>query len=433
MHTASLTFLTVAVLLSTHPALAQEADEASEIELNTETETPPPRDNSEFVGVTTTAKVTRRFEMYNPHSREALETLKDMGFTQVILDWPNLHPDATEVGLDVVLANWWTDKTAQDEIDRALTVAREVEQGCLAGISVMDEPERNSPDTPFGYYVELYNKLRPQMDRELPGVRLEISHWGPLASWDQRYYDYFSYLYEAADVMRIMPFPDLHEGPLGDVYLMMARSREVMKIAERELPLVVILQTWVLPPRSALPEIAELRVMAWQALLGGAETISFFDYNQEIWSQSPGFHDRFVELMHELTSASHRLRDATIESALDEHGIVSARVAWPSGRTHIIRVNTNRTSVSGLEPLAIVESQDAGQLAVRRPQRCTHLRACACAGPTDLGPPRVRQSVVTMRRHARDRHHAAARPAHWRHSPIRCVPPNGRPRYSLRR
>ena len=342
-------------------------------------ETFPPRDNSEFIGRPTVARVTRRFEMYDPHSVEALQALKDMGFTQVILDWPNLHADATAIGLDVVLANWWTDNTQPEQIDRALELARQVDPARLAGISVMDEPERNSPGTPFRFYVDLYDQLRQRLDGELPGVPLEISHAGPYASWDQRYYDYFAALYEAADVVRIMPFPDLNEGPLSDVYFMILRSRELMRIAGREPSLVVILQAWVLPPESKLPEIDELRVMAWQAMLAGAQTLSFFEYNTEIWSQTPGFHDQFAELMHELTGVRDRLKDATIRSRIDADGILHAQAHWPSGHVEFITINTNRTRTNNLAPLAVVESPV--------------YRSCPAACPQVCPPGRIQRPV----------------------------------------
>lgn len=362
-------FLTVALaVLSGRHAPAQEAAEPSE--LDAPVETFKPRGNSEFISKPTVARITSRFEMYDPHSREALQTLKDMGFTQVMLDWPNLHRDATEIGLDVVLANWWTDKTKPEEIERGIELAKQVDPARLAAISVMDEPELNSPETPFSFYVDLYGRLRQRLGRELPGVRLEISHAGPKARWDQRHYDYFASLYEAADVVRIMPFPDLSEGPLGDVYFMILRSRELMKIAGHEPPLVVILQTWVLPPESKLPEPAELRVMAWQAMLGGAQTLSFFDFNPEVWSQTPGFHDQFAALMQELTSASNRLRDTTIRSWMDAQGVLHAEARWPTGHVEFITINTNRTSVGNLAPLAVVESPVCRSWATTCPQVC---------------------------------------------------------------
>ena len=67
-----------------------------------------PLDNEVFADAITSGRVTQRFEIYNPHSEEQLQTVKQMGFTQVILDWPQLHAAATQIDLDVVIANWWT-------------------------------------------------------------------------------------------------------------------------------------------------------------------------------------------------------------------------------------------------------------------------------------------------------------------------------------
>ena len=148
---------------------------------------PQPIDNAEFIGVPTTAKITRRFEIYDPHTVEDLQAVKAMGFDQVMLDRAPLHVAATELGLDVVIANWWTPSTSQETIDQSMALARQVAPGKLNAISLMDGPERNSPETPFGFYVDLYRQLRPQLVDALAGSRLEISYWGPLRSWDQRY------------------------------------------------------------------------------------------------------------------------------------------------------------------------------------------------------------------------------------------------------
>ncbi|MGE0760969.1 MAG: hypothetical protein AB7O38_28415 [Pirellulaceae bacterium] len=233
-------------------------------------------------------RVSQRFEIYNPHSREQLEALRQMGFTQVILDWPTLHADAAELGLDVVLAHWWTVATNPAEIDQAVEFARQVDPQRLVGFSMMDEPERNSPETSFQFYRSLYQDVRAYFDRERPGTKIELSHWGPLASWEEEDYRRFVPLYRAADRMRLMPYPDLDEGPLDEVFLQMVRSRRVMQLAGRELPWVVILQTWVLPEEPKLPTIDELRVMAYCAMLGGAETVSFFSYDPAVWDRTPG-------------------------------------------------------------------------------------------------------------------------------------------------
>lgn len=314
------------------------------------------RSNERYVGVPVCTTVTQRFEMYDPHSEQALTDLRDMGFHQVILDQPQLHEAASDIGLDVVLAHWWTQETTPEEIEAALERARGVAAGRLAGFSVMDEPGRNSPDTPFGFYIDLYEELKPRFTEEFPGTRLEISHWGPMAGWDERYYEYFSFLYEAADVMRIMPYPDLHEAPLDDVFFMIQRSHRLMQIADRELPLVVILQAWLLPPDGNLPEINELRVMAWQAMLSGAETLSFFEYNLEVWKTAPGFHEQFELLMAELASLSRRYRHSSVQTRMAENGILTSTLVSPCGSRARIMVNTRRHAVGTLQPLEIRET-----------------------------------------------------------------------------
>ena len=318
---------------------------------------PRPIPNSEFLGVKTSGKVTPIFEIYDPHSREELEHVRNMGFDQVILDRAPLHKDATDLGLKVVLANWWTPETKPDQIDSMFDLAQQVAPGMLAGISIMDEPERNSPDTPFGFYVDLYKKLKPRMVGPLKDVGLEISYWGPLVSWDQRYYDYFSYLYEAADLMRLMPYPDLHEDPLADVYIMMQRSKRAMRLANVDIPHVVILQTWILPPKNKLPEIDELRVMAYQVMLGGAEVLSFFEYKPEVWDDTPGFTEGFEALIKELVQLRRKLTGAEIETHLDEDFILHAKATWNEGTVANIRVNTNRFESAGLQPLAIEDDE----------------------------------------------------------------------------
>lgn len=352
------------------------------------------KSNAKYIGIPVRTRISQRFEMYSPHSEEALRDLKSMGFTQVILDWPNLHAAAAEAGLKVVLANWWTQDTPLEDIEKGIQRAREADPESLIGFSVMDEPGRNSPDTPFGYYIDLYEQLKPVFRREFPATRLEISHWGPMAGWDERFYDYFSFLYEAADVMRIMPYPDLHEAPLDDVFFMIQRSRKLMSIAERELPLVVILQAWVLPPENKLPEIDELRVMALQAMLSGAETVSFFDFNTDVWNQTPGFADQFRELMAELTILSHCYREHSVQTEISPDGIVKSTLTSPSGQMTRIEFNTRRHDVGTFKrlevrtsTLRVYDTCPAPVAAIRArcvPSSCQVCPSCkpSCCGPS---------------------------------------------------
>lgn len=309
--------------------------------------------NRRYINRPVHAKVTQRFEMYDPHSKQALQDLKDMGFTQVILDWPNLHEAATQAGLDVVLANWWTFDTSQEQMEAAIDRAQKVDSERLIGFSIMDEPGRNAPQTPFTYYSELYKGLLPTFREQFPNTKLEISHWGPMAGWSEEHYEYFAHLYRAADVMRIMPYPDLGEGPLDDVFFMMQRSRRLMEIAEVDLPMVVILQTWGLPPENKFPEMAELRVMAYQAMLSGAEAVSFFEYNLEVWNGIPNFQTEFRSLMEELSAFSRAHRSHDVTTTMDDEGILTAVITGPSGERRYLTINTRRTPTRGLDPLQV--------------------------------------------------------------------------------
>jgi hypothetical protein len=310
-------------------------------------------DNNVYQNQTVRGRVSDRFEIYNPHSEADLIDIRKMGFSQVILDWPNLHSAATGLGLDVVVANWWTIDTEADKVEEAIRGAQSIRRENLRGISMMDEPERNSPQTPFEFYEALYKDLRTVLDKELTGVRLEMSHWGPLRAWDEQTYQQFVTLYRSADVMRIMPYPDLREGPLSEVFYQMMRSRRIMARAGRELPLVVILQTWVLPEENKLPTIGELRVMVWQAVLSGAETVSFFSYEPEIWKKSPGFGEGFRDMMAEFSAWMQLNRNAVFETSIDSQGILNSLITRTDGSTYRMRINTHREAVNDMPGLAI--------------------------------------------------------------------------------
>lgn len=307
----------------------------------------------EFIDVPVSCRMTQRFEMYCPHSEADLRELKSMGFTQVILDRVELHESATRLGLQVVLGHWWTHQTSPEDIERGIEWARAVDPRTLIGFSVQDEPERNSPETHFRFYVDLYERLKPIFRKEFPLVQIEISHWGPMASLTDAQLRYYSLLYRAADVMRIMPYPDIHEAPLSDVFFIMQRSRKVMRLADRELPLVAILQTWIHPPKNQLPEIDELRVMAYQAMLSGTETLSFYDFNRQVWDQAPLFIDQFRELMKELTEMSKLYQKHQIKTFITNDGILKSTLTSPEGSVTRIELNTSRQATNGFKPLEV--------------------------------------------------------------------------------
>jgi hypothetical protein len=284
----------------------------------------------------------------------------------VILDWPDLHEEATAIGLDVVMANWWSLATKPEQIESSIELAKKVDPARLVAVSMMDEPERYARDTPFSFYWQLYQNLRPHFDKELPGVQLEISHWGPLLSWTEEFYKAFVPLYQATDRIRLMPYPDLAEAPLNEVYYQMLRSRRIMELAGRDLPQVVILQTWVIPDEPKLPTIDELRVMAYTAILTGAHTVSFFNYDPEAWAKAEGFTEGFAELMKELTQFSSRYGAAEFESQMDAAGVLHSTIHLPDGTSTTVAVNTVRSNVGGYAALAVEVHEAPGMTVAAR-------------------------------------------------------------------
>jgi hypothetical protein len=93
--------------------------------------------------------------------------------------------------------------------------------------------------------------------------------------------------------------------------------------------------------------------MSYMTMLAGADTLSFYNYDPEVWNQTPGFVDGFAELMRELTDFSLRLRGITFESRMSVSGILKSQARLEDGRTMSILVNSNRTPVDGFEPLAV--------------------------------------------------------------------------------
>jgi hypothetical protein len=178
-----------------------------------------------------------------------------------------------------------------------------------------------------------------------------------------------------------MPYPDLYEGPLSEVYFQMQRSRHIMQLAGRNLPQVVILQTWALPNDTKLPTIEELRVMAYQAMLVGADTLSFYNYDPPLWQQTPGFTEGFAELMRELTRFSHTYRPAAVESEMGTDGILKATIDLPGQAPILVTVNTNREQIGDLAPLAVV-----------------FVQAASASQPTDLCRSRVKRRIFRRSR-----------------------------------
>ena len=98
-----------------------------------------------------------------------------------------------------------------------------------------------------------------------------------------------------------------------------------------------MLQVW--DSGDGLPAIDEIRVMAYMALLSGAETLSFFKYDPAAWSRPEGFVRDFTNLMVELTGLARDFADAEIYPILGADELFQAEIHH-RGQWTCITVNT---------------------------------------------------------------------------------------------
>lgn len=241
----------------------------------------------------------RHIELYGAKTEEHLRHFRQIGFDQVILESANLIPVAEQLGMRVVLANWWNGDTDEQLIERQLQAAHSAKR--LVSLNMMDEPIHNDPTIHSPeFYQELRTRFREQGDR----TPLSLTIYGPSLKWPDEYDVLFKGYVDAVDVLRIDPYPVVAEAPLRLVYDWPQKARTLIAQTGRRIPLTVILQAWSpgddeegIPQ---LPEIRQLRVMAYLAMFSGADTVSFFSYDPEVWDRKPGFREGFEGLLNDM-------------------------------------------------------------------------------------------------------------------------------------
>lgn len=278
------------------------------------------------------AAITRRFEIYGARSQLDLDFLRPLGFTQVILDDYRLVKPAESAGFGVVLANWWDRETTWEQVRRVLEFARGVRR--LVSINMMDEPILNGAGS---HEPAVYLGLREEIRRAGYDPRLSLTIYGPQPAWPTPWSLLFVDYLGAIDLLRIDPYPIAGRRPLREVAEWIEQAKRLMAAGGRGLPLTVVLQAW--DSGDGLPSIAQIRVMAYMAMLSGAETLSFFEYNPSVWSQVPGFTEGFVALMGELGSLAREFEGAAICPVLGGDDLFQAEVEL-GGEWTCITVNT---------------------------------------------------------------------------------------------
>jgi hypothetical protein len=241
----------------------------------------------------------RHIELYGAKSKDDLRHFRQIGVDQVILESAGLIPATEQLGMRVVLANWWNADTDEQVIERQLQAARSAKS--LVSLNLMDEPIHNNPSIHSPeFYQELRTTLREQGDR----TPLSLTIYGPSLKWPDDYDALFKGYVDAVDVLRIDPYPVVAEAPLRLVYDWPRKAQAFIAETGRRIPLTVILQAWSpgdddqgIPQ---LPEIDQLRVMAFLAMFSGADTISFFSFDPAVWDRKPGFREGFDGLLKDM-------------------------------------------------------------------------------------------------------------------------------------
>jgi hypothetical protein len=293
--------------------------------------------------------IAQNFEIYGASSEDDLHFLRSLGFTQVILDFPQLAEPAESLGFAVVLANWWDKTTPWSHVEAMLQFADGLDN--VVSVNMMDEPIYNGTAL---HGPEVYLSLRRAIRQAGFDEWLSLTMYGPQLSWPASWSRLFIDYLPAIDILRIDPYPLAAGKPLRQVAQWIDQARLLMRAAGRDLPLTVVLEAW--DSGAGLPSIGEIRVMAYMALLSGVETVSFYNYSPPAWNSTPGFTQGFAELMSELLALAQEFDGAEIHPILGPDAQFQAEIHL-DGQWTCITVNTLRRPNGRLGPLQVVRQE----------------------------------------------------------------------------
>jgi hypothetical protein len=272
-----------------------------------------------------------------------------VGFDQVILDNRGFAEAAEAMGFLVVLANWWDRRTTLGDVLPVLRQAMSL--GSLVSVNMMDEPIRCGLET---HGPEVYLRLRREIHDTGFNRPLSLTMHGPHPDWPTPWLRVFMDYLGAIDILRIDPYAFCNGEPSRLVGDWINLARQLMATAGRELPLTVVIEAW--DAGGGLPPIAEIRVMAYMALLSKADTLSFFSYDCATWSKRPGFIDEFAALIQELEGLAGEFAGAEVRSILGADDLFQAEIDQ-GGDFTCITVNTKDRPNGRFGPYQIVRSE----------------------------------------------------------------------------
>ena len=293
------------------------------------------------------------------HAAEHVKQVQKLGFTQVIGD-SAVAQAAIGQKLYFVLANFWTTEECDWDKHVLPRIKDFVNSKHLVSINMMDEPiywdfdDDNHPKLPVRTPA-CYRTIHDQIRRTFPHVDLSLAFFGPdSGNWQNlpREYYFLAYL-PAIEQLRMNLYPALKNCPLGVVFDWIARLKATMAAEQQPMPLTVSLQTWCYDEHPRYPSIDELRVMSYAALLGGANTVSFYHYDPDVWEQLPGFPEDFGKLIGELNDRTKELVGAKVKVGEPEQGVYRATVQPLSGSPFDVLINTTDRQVAELRPYEV--------------------------------------------------------------------------------
>lgn len=293
----------------------------------------------------------QHLELYGAKTEEHLQHFRDLGVTQVILESNGLIPVAEELGLRVVQANWWNPQTDAAYIQGQIKAAGEARR--LVSLNLMDEPIFNDPKV---HSPEFYQATRKRLREEGNQLPLSITMYGPKLEWNQEQDDLFYRYVEAVDVLRIDPYPVVSGRPLRTVYDWSQKSHQFIARTGRPIPLTVILQAWSPGDNEqgipSLPEVEQLRVMAYLALFSGTDTVSFFSFDPAVWDRKPGFRTGFAELLQEIQRVQQEFAgvECTVQQRPGDQFLVLPKNPGRAG----LWIDVRRLQVARIAPRPVV-------------------------------------------------------------------------------
>lgn len=233
-------------------------------------------------------------EIYGARWDEDFAITKAHGFNTVIEFGENIEDRAERFGMMLIDPNWMGRDNTLEQV--AAKADKYRNKRAVIAYNLNDEPDLR-PE--LGVGPADLERIADFFRKKDPRRLLSVTCAGG-AGGTRLWPEYASFV----DVLRINPYPVIGGVPLSLV-------TERLKVAHEAVgpgkPVWVILQAWFMGDADSFPTDRQDRCMTYLALAGGANAISHFDFNIEVWSQFPAFWNGLIQNNRELRLLSPAL------------------------------------------------------------------------------------------------------------------------------